>query len=427
VIAKFEYYYSSLNSVGLRTIPLRTLRIRLEPLEELMQNCFRTLIFAATLISFYYPNCAISANKVVVIPLEADRPRLANIVTVAKSGGDYKDISQAIRSISDASSNKPYIVYIAPGVYDTTESLFLPSYVSLIGSGATSTIINSNFNRQAGFSFRANAAIATGFHNEVANLTLNRVSNNSALGLHTGNTLPDQSITSVRYSNLVINVSAGSEARAIVNDINGFGALLTMQDIKITVIGETVFSAGVQNLGSGGLRELNRVDMVLEGASSILGIINTEGVRLKLNNSNIDITTASTSQITGIRNQSGSNLEMRNTIINVGGSQTTSVGITNRSSSFSLIENSLVRSFLSREGQTSYGVENSDDTARATIRNSTISGDTRPLVARNGSGFRETYVSFSTLGGDGETSGSPVCQFNVDEDNIALTSNCREP
>ena len=392
-----------------------------------MQNCFRALLLVVTIISFYYPSFVHSANKVVVIPLEADRPRLANIVTVAKSGGDFNDINQAIRSISDASANKPYVVYLAPGVYSSTEPIILPSYVSLIGSGAASTIINANFNRQAGSTFRGNAGIATGFHNEVANLTLNRISNNAALGLHTGNTLPDQSITSVRYSNLVVNISANLEARGIVNDINGFGAHLGIEDVEIIITGETIFSAGVQNLGSGGLRELNRVNMILEGASSILGIINTEGVRLNLFNSNINITTASSSQITGVRNQTGSNLEMRNTIVNVGGSQTSSVGINNRSSSFSLIENSLIRSFLSREGQTSYGVENSDDTARASIRHSSISGDTRPLVARNGSGFRETYVSFSTLGGDGETSGSPVCQFNVDENNVALTSNCREP
>ncbi len=393
-----------------------------------MQTCFRSLVFMVITIGSYYPQFALSANRVVVIPLEADRPNLSNIVTVAKRGGDYTNIIQAVRSISDASSNNPYVVYVAPGAYTTTEAIFLPPYVSLIGSGVTSTIINSDFNRPTAPSFSRLAGIAAGFHNEVANLTLNRTSDDSAVGLYTENTIQDQFDTNVHYSNLVINMSATLESRAVVNDINGFGARLKIEDTQINMSGETLFAAGIQNIGSGGLRLVDRVNMTLEGASTVSGISNSEGVvRLNLFNSNINITTVSNSSITGVLSRSGNNIDIRNTKILVGGGQISSIGVLNRGTAFSRIENSQIRSFLTVEGQLSNGVDNRDNTASARIVNSTISGDTRPLAARNGSGIRETYVSFSVLGGDGITSGSPVCRFNVDENNVALTSNCREP
>lgn len=56
------------------------------------------------------------------------------VVTVAKSGGDYKVIQEAIDSISDATSNKKYSVNIYPGVY--TETIVMEGYVSLKGMGA---------------------------------------------------------------------------------------------------------------------------------------------------------------------------------------------------------------------------------------------------------------------------------------------------
>ncbi len=54
-------------------------------------------------------------------------------VTVAKSGGEYTSIQDAIDSITDASSSKRYIVQIYPGIY--TEDVVMEDYVSLTGLG----------------------------------------------------------------------------------------------------------------------------------------------------------------------------------------------------------------------------------------------------------------------------------------------------
>jgi len=64
-----------------------------------------------------------------------------NIVTVAKSGAHFTSIQDAIDSITDNSSSKPYSIMIYPGVY--TEDIKMEDWVSLDGEGKRSDIIIS--------------------------------------------------------------------------------------------------------------------------------------------------------------------------------------------------------------------------------------------------------------------------------------------
>lgn len=67
-------------------------------------------------------------------------PRPAQIVWVAKSGGDFTTVSAALASITDASSTKRYVINIAPGTYDEPP-LSMKSFVELQGSGSSATLI----------------------------------------------------------------------------------------------------------------------------------------------------------------------------------------------------------------------------------------------------------------------------------------------
>jgi hypothetical protein len=64
-----------------------------------------------------------------------------NVVIVAKSGGDYTSVQAAMDSITDAAADNPYLVRVAPGVYN--EAVTLKPYVHLQGAGQENTVITS--------------------------------------------------------------------------------------------------------------------------------------------------------------------------------------------------------------------------------------------------------------------------------------------
>ncbi len=95
--------------------------------------------------------------------LSAQRVLCGNVVTVAQSGGDATNVSQALRIIAGMSpipsSSNPYVIEVKAGVFSESASISLPNYVSLKGSGKTATTVSS-----------ANA-VSIGSHVTVADLT----------------------------------------------------------------------------------------------------------------------------------------------------------------------------------------------------------------------------------------------------------------
>ncbi|MEZ4646435.1 MAG: pectinesterase family protein [Chloroflexota bacterium] len=66
----------------------------------------------------------------------------ANVVIVAQSGGDFSSVQAAIDSITDASAANPYLVWIAPGIYN--EAVTLKPFVHVQGAGETAVTLSSN-------------------------------------------------------------------------------------------------------------------------------------------------------------------------------------------------------------------------------------------------------------------------------------------
>jgi hypothetical protein len=100
--------------------------------------------------------------------------KYANVIVVAKYGGDFTDPVIAMDSIIDASVINPYLIKIMPGVYNTdTRSINMKEYVDIEGSGEnTTTIVGTPSNGGSGVINLYN-------HNEIRFVTIERAGTQS--------------------------------------------------------------------------------------------------------------------------------------------------------------------------------------------------------------------------------------------------------
>lgn len=72
----------------------------------------------------------LAENMLLNIPVYGTDPNpIRNVVTVAKSGGDYNSPIGALNSIHDADEDNRYTVVIGPGVYHLSGPLVMKPYV----------------------------------------------------------------------------------------------------------------------------------------------------------------------------------------------------------------------------------------------------------------------------------------------------------
>ncbi|GAB7025552.1 right-handed parallel beta-helix repeat-containing protein [Geotalea toluenoxydans] len=73
--------------------------------------------------------------------------KTGNVITVAKTGGDFTALLPALQSITDASETNPYIIKIMPGVYDldlAAATIVVNPFVTIEGSGENATFLVAN-------------------------------------------------------------------------------------------------------------------------------------------------------------------------------------------------------------------------------------------------------------------------------------------
>lgn len=153
----------------------------------------------------------------------------AQVVSVAKSGGMFMTWTEALASITDASSIKKYCILGYPGVYD--EQITSKDYVDLIGIGPPRSVVISS-------SLGTVLTLPNPGRSDIRNITLSHsstINGSSCVVISAG--------THLFYDTVV--EQAASNSSGILIDVSGTGTL-QLNTGQLTLV-QTGVSAGVGN------------------------------------------------------------------------------------------------------------------------------------------------------------------------------------
>jgi hypothetical protein len=162
--------------------------------------------------------------------------KYAQVVVVAKSGGDSSNPATAVNSITDASASKPYLVKVMPGVYDlVTTPLVMKPFVYLEGSGDASVITSQVVNPTSDCTF---GTVNMANNSTVRNIRITNTANNTpvdgmaAAVAFQGVTSTLESVSAVSGTSTVLNYDSHATAICALN-----GANATLNNISADSIG----------------------------------------------------------------------------------------------------------------------------------------------------------------------------------------------
>jgi hypothetical protein len=159
-----------------------------------------------------------------------------NVVVVTKSGGDYTSVQMAIDSITDATVDNAYLVWVAPGVY--SETVTMKPHVHLQGAGQEATVISSTAS-SAGDWPPARATLVLASDASLRDLTVT----NSGAGTSNAALLATAGTTHT----LVADVTA----RALGSGVNNLAIFLSGSGTGITLRQVTALAENGSGLNSG--------------------------------------------------------------------------------------------------------------------------------------------------------------------------------
>lgn len=396
-------------------------------------------------------------------------------LVVAKSGGDFTTISDALASLGTTPSEaNRYLIKVMPGVY--TETVTMKSYVDIEGSGELTTRITNAGSSTAGGGTlvgannaelrsltvantgAANYAIAIRFNNATT-----RLRNITAKA--TGGTSGNRAINIYGAGPMIAEVTAtaagGADAYGIMID----SAVVTMTNVIASSSGATSHNYGISSLGSS--MKMNSVTASASGGSYSYGIYNESCTQVTLdhvaasasgtsptigfgiyndlcnvNMSSVSAKSSAGAQATGVQNVS-STVVMDYVTASASGNNL-NMGVYNNSSSENASSPLLMNhvTVSATGGNTNYAVDNSysyvviqDSTITASggainnygVYNSATSGSTVYILKVNNSQVTgvtatlrddanyNTKVGASLLSGGAVTGGGFTCAGVFDE------------
>jgi hypothetical protein len=129
-----------------------------------------------------------------------------SVIVVGQGGGDYASVQAAIDSITDATESNPYLVWVAPGLYE--EQVTMKPHVHLQGAGQGVTVITSHAGSSAWPPDQATLLLAS--DTSLCNLTVQ----NTGVG--------DGNAALLAMAGMTRTLVAETTARALGSGVNNF-------------------------------------------------------------------------------------------------------------------------------------------------------------------------------------------------------------
>ncbi len=268
----------------------------------------------AWMLSSLLSPLAEAADRVVVIPMGSGGKPLQNIVTVAKSKGQFTDPVAAMNSITDASFTNPYLLYIGPGQYTLTTALAMKPFVNVTGSGEQVTWLIGNISSDAA---DETSAIVKGANNAaLSNLSVSNTGGGEySIGIFT---------TGLDLTARLENVSVyakGGIANVGVMNLNYSSPMMTGLNIAVEGTGTQV-NVGIYNIIHSSPPILG-VKILVWGGQTAYGIVNNSFSVPLIEGSNIYAWDSSAFNV-GILNAESNEVKIKRSTISG-----TSIGLSN--------------------------------------------------------------------------------------------------